>query len=91
MENDLVLKSFRLGELTKTPEDRGFDMCDDGINIKWGGYEYFIDYDRIDSPEKLVGWIEQLAAKTWRDTSPKRIVYLIRAVRSHFGWECRSL
>lgn len=39
----------------------------DGINIKTGTYDYWIDAKRIDTPEKILGWTNQLCHKRWID------------------------
>ncbi len=41
-------------------------ICRSGrICLHGGGYEYWIDSDRCDTPEKILAWVLHLAPKTW--------------------------
>ena len=53
--------------------------------LTWGGYEYDIEWDRIDSPGKLLGWIHHLCEKNWMDTY--RMFLLIEHVGRHCGFK----
>lgn len=50
-----------------------------GINLTWGGYDYLIDACTIDTPEKVLGWVVQLADKTWMDAAKLRAFVQVAA------------
>ena len=50
---------------------------------RFGPYEFALD--RIDSPLKLLGWVEHLSGKVWMKSLDLR--ELIIAVSEHFGWD----
>ena len=47
------------------------------IKANQSGYIYDIEYSRIDSPEKLIGWISHLCRKSW--FSKDHILQIIRS------------
>ncbi len=54
----------RLSDLPDPPEpEMRFEK--DGVVLFWGGYDYFIERERINSPESLIAWIDHLAGKSW--------------------------
>lgn len=53
--------------------------------IEFDGHGYFIEWDRLDSREKLLEWIHHLSEKTWVDS--RMIGDLIERVHEHFGWK----
>ena len=55
------------------------------VVLTWGGYEYDIARERIDTPEKLLHWVCHLAQKSWMDL-PK-MHYFIRAIMKKKGWK----
>lgn len=66
------------------------DKKNQTIDIWWGGYEYWIDLDRIDTPVKLLEWIQHLSEKSnevWdKGMTVRRVAYLIRCLGQHFKW-----
>lgn len=58
--------------------------CEWGVNITAGGYDYEIEWHRIDSYGKLAEWIAHLTEKVWWDKvhTPR----LILVVQQHFKW-----
>lgn len=71
-----------------TPEKCGeFKITNDGfVTLRWGGYDYHIDLDRLDTPAKALDFICHLAHKTWADMTPNKIAWFIDGLRAHFGW-----
>lgn len=67
---------------------RGFERDDvhQGWSIWWGGYEYFIEDERLQSPTHLLRWVDHLGRKTWRGMTPARIARFVNAVASRKGW-----
>jgi hypothetical protein len=61
------------------------------IDIWWGGYEYWIDLARINTPERCLGWIEQMSGKVWRGMTPQRINAFVRAMAKINGWKIYGL
>lgn len=55
------------------------------VVLTWGGYEYDIARERIDTPEKLLHWVCHLAQKSWMDLPKMR--YFIRAIMKKKGWK----
>ncbi len=53
------------------------------VEKRFGPYEFALD--RIDSPLKLLGWVEHLSGKVWMEALDLRA--LIIAVSEHFGWD----
>lgn len=64
----------------------GFTVDDKYVSIYWGGYEYWISWDRIRTPVELLDWLEHITAKSWEGTTPERISNLINVIRTHRGW-----
>jgi len=60
-------------------DDEG-DLC-----ITWGGYEYWINKERLDTPFKLLGWVRHLCEKRWMDN--EKIEFLIEIVAQKNGWD----
>ncbi len=56
-----------------------------GCQLPWCKGGYLIDWDRLDTQEKLLGWVHHLAYKQWMDTA--KLKYFTEFVRSHFGWK----
>jgi hypothetical protein len=52
------------------------------VNIQ---YPYDIRIDRIDTPLKLLNWVEHLSHKTWMD-GPSMAEFVQKVCR-HFGWD----
>ena len=57
------------------------------VDVRWGGYEYSIALDRIQTPEHLLAWIRHLGEKGWDEMTPWRISSFIRAICSKKGWD----
>lgn len=54
------------------------------VDLYWGGYEYSIEYSRINTPEKLYAWLQHLAGK-W-NTPAWRFLALIDDCGRKFKW-----
>jgi hypothetical protein len=61
------------------------------IDIWWGGYEYWIEVARINTPERCLSWIEHMTGKTWAGMTPQRINAFVRAVAKINGWSIYGL
>jgi hypothetical protein len=51
-------------------------------------YEYFIDWERLETPEHLLQWVTHLTEKSWMDNL--RMRFFIEAVCQHKGWKAHS-
>ncbi len=49
------------------------------------GYGYWIEWSRVDTPEKVLGWVCHLSEKRWVDARTVR--HFIRVVCEHFHWK----
>lgn len=67
--------------------DPMLDVDDDGITLRWGGYEYFIDWERIKEPNDVVQWIYHVCEKGWEEMTPYRIKQFIDCVYRQKGWD----
>ena len=54
-----------------------------------GGYDYEIEWDRLDIPTKLVGWVRHLTTKRWMDRAKIRL--FIEFVADHHQWDVDTL
>ncbi len=55
---------------------------------EWGGcYDFALD--RIDTPEKLLGWVHHLCGKKWFDPLTAR--EFVEKISDHFGWDIDNL
>ena len=87
-----VLSATDLARLPKT--DPRFFKDKDGITLQWAGYDYFISWNRIDTPEKALGWLVQVSEKStkrWKDMTPGRIAHFICVVSDHFKWTIHGI
>lgn len=76
-------------DLTKPPErpDPLFKVEKDGINLRWNGYDYFIEWNRLKTKEDILRWICHVGEKEWAETTPDRIVRFIHAVYKKHDWD----
>jgi hypothetical protein len=56
------------------------------LDIWWGGYEYWIDLHRVDSPEKFLGLVEHISGKGWPGLTCERLGVLTRAMSQRYDW-----
>lgn len=84
---DLKLADVKSVNLTKASGDSGFDFDDSAkcVTIHWGGYEYHIHYERIDTPQKAIGWLFHLSDKDWGADFQKLV--LLTELANKFGWQ----
>lgn len=54
---------------------------DDGWDIYWGGYGYWILDSDISSDSAIFSWIEHLGGKNWKGMTGQRLASWITAVR----------
>ena len=74
----------------KTIEGTGYILRKATVDICWGGYEYPIDLDEIDTPLKLIQTLAHIGQKTWPGMTPARISSLIQVLNKHFSWHMYS-
>lgn len=79
---DALLEEFPFLDATGV----NIDAENRSVDIYWGGYEYCIAFDRIDTPEKLMPWLDHLGEKTWKRMTPARLLALSFKCYEHFGW-----
>jgi hypothetical protein len=56
------------------------------LDIWWGGYEYWIELERINTPERFLGLLNHIGRKTWAGATPDRVAELITLIARHFAW-----
>jgi hypothetical protein len=62
----------------------------EGVCIPWVyGEDVVIEWERMDTPYKLLEWVEHLCGKT--GCTPERIAELISLVCEHWGWDIHTL
>lgn len=64
----------------------GYKIDGDWVTLWWGGHDYNIASHRIDTPEKLLGWLRHICEKTWSGTTPERIANLIAELSDRHSW-----
>ena len=65
----------------------GITIDEGWLTITWGGYEYEIELGRIDSAEKLLGWLVHLEEKSW--VPKERLILFLKVVAAHFEFDIR--
>jgi len=82
-------KTGTAGTPNPSPSDPLFSFDDDRgfVDITWGGHLYSMELKRVDTPDKLLGFIQHLSRKSWKGMTPKRIGQLITALSDRFGWD----
>jgi hypothetical protein len=78
-----------LNELVYTPRESGVHLEDDGdVIITWGGYDYTIPCELLETPERVLGWIVHLGEKEgWEGMTPWRLGRFVEKVAQHRGWD----
>lgn len=56
------------------------------LDVYWGGYEYSFEFGRLDTPAKLLAFLEHVLAKNWEYATARRAALLVRTMNAHFGW-----
>jgi 5-methylcytosine-specific restriction endonuclease McrA len=67
-----------------------FRIAEGSLDLYWGGYEYSIELDRVNTPARLLASLSHILAKDWEYASSRRICLLIRALERHFDWSLLS-
>lgn len=80
-------------DLSKPPEfpDPLFKMDDDGVTLKWGGYDYFIEWKRLKTQGDILRWLCHIGQKEWEEATSYRISEFIHAVFKKRGWNLHPL
>lgn len=68
-------------------DEKGCVITRDGfpsIDLTWGGYLYEITLDRLNTYEKVLGWVVHLSEKVWM--TPNRIRVFVRRCEQANGW-----
>lgn len=64
-----------------------FTVEETGVNLTWQGLDYFIGWNEIDTPLKLLQRLAWICQQTcWKSTTPMRVGRLISAVIKNRGW-----
>lgn len=58
---------------------------DNGWDIYWGGYGYWIVDSDIRSDDQIFHWIEHLGGKNWKGMTGQRLANWIGAVRARIS------
>jgi hypothetical protein len=69
------------------PNGFAFDEGTQTLDLFWGGYEYFIELNRLRTPEGFLGLLHHVTAKHWRAMTPERVSHLVEAMAQRNGWE----
>jgi hypothetical protein len=75
-------------EAQERPSDQyfAFDEKHKTLEVWWDDYDYAMDLDYIDTPEKFADWAQPDMNK-WTGLTPKRIALLACALRRRFNWK----
>ena len=57
------------------------------LTIKWGGYEYDIEMNRIETPLDLLSWLHHFCEKSWSGMTFWQFRLLIESVAEKRGWK----
>lgn len=63
------------------------DNANGGFDVWWGDYPYWVEDDRISTPEQLLWVLHHLMKKGWEMMTPTRASRFIGAVASARGWK----
>lgn len=80
-------RSLSRSRYRKMVEGTGYILHARTVDIWWGGYEYPVPLDEIDSPLKLIAVLAHIGQKTWPGMNPSRISSLIQVLNKRFGWD----
>ncbi len=80
---------FKATNWAPHPDLKGIWGSKSHVTINWGGYEYDIAWNRINSQEDLLSWVHHLAEKSWMNGV--RISILIEFVMKERGWKIRDV
>jgi hypothetical protein len=73
------------------PRGFAFDGGRRTLDIYWPGYLYWIDLDRISTPEQTLGWIRHLSKRNWQGMTAERIGNLIEALARRKDWQIHGM
>lgn len=68
-----------------------FSIDDDGITLKWGGYDYFIHWGNLKTQGDLLRWICHIGHKEWKGANMYQLVRFIEVVTDKRGWKMYPL
>ena len=67
--------------------DHGFEIYPDGsVTVRWGGYDYELYAEQVDTPIKCLGFIAHMGLKTWEEMTAERLAELIERLAKFHGW-----
>ena len=55
-----------------------------GWSLWWGGYDYFVEDERLRNADNLLEWIEHMGEKNWESMTPYRLSRFISSVKAHW-------
>ena len=80
-------RSLHRSRYRKMVEGTGYILRDRTVDLWWGGYEYPVPLDEIDTPLQLIQTLAHIGQKTWPGMTPARISALIQVLNKRFGWD----
>jgi hypothetical protein len=66
---------------------RGFVIEQGHVCIWWSGEEYAIPLKDIDTPTRLLEWLEHIGEKNWKGMTGYRVALLIGKLGLQFKWK----
>jgi hypothetical protein len=57
------------------------------LDVYWGSYEYSFELARLDTPLKLLAFLDHVLKKGWKHSTAERAGRLIKTLSRHFGWD----
>jgi 5-methylcytosine-specific restriction endonuclease McrA len=73
-------KDPRHNKMYRIDHDLGY------LDLYWGGYEYSYELDRLDTPTRLLAFLDHVLTKQWKHSTADRAARLIRTMAHHFKW-----
>ena len=69
------------------PPERHFAITNKHLTLKFGGYDYDIEWSRIKTHMDLISWLHHICEKEWELLDPWQIHLLIESVSGKLGWK----
>lgn len=81
--NDLAERHALPADHPDSPTGYERNSDDNGWDIYWGGYGYWIMDSDLSSDSAIFRWIEHLGEKNWKGMTGQRLASWITAARIH--------
>lgn len=85
----MLLRGIKISDprkYNKLARGTGFKISKNGLDLYWGGYEYGLSLEEVNTPLKLINCIAHVGTKNWPGMTPARIAALTIALDRHFKW-----